>query len=154
VLFHHAHVGPAAHAALNCGSALGILLGDNESGSVVIDLGGSVFKRRSSVPRYGIILDHPNALCTFVTPSHQPFQTPLKSMVITSTLSHGNHAALVSASPVEDEAVEPPIGGYSSEKPKDESVTYIEERTGDEITEYAHTSDAAFVARHLRVDLK
>ena len=77
-------------------------------------------------------------------------------MVITSTLSHGNDAALVSASPVEDEAVEPPICGYSSssEKPKDESVTYIEERTDDEITEYAHTSDAAFIARHLRVDLK
>jgi hypothetical protein len=76
-------------------------------------------------------------------------------MVITSTLSHGNDAAFVSASPVEDEAVEPPICGYSSssEKPK-ESVTYIEERTDDEITEYAHTSDAAFIARHLQVDLK
>lgn len=75
-------------------------------------------------------------------------------MVITSVSSHGNDAVLVSASPVEDEAVEPPIGGYSSEKPKDESVTCIEERTDDEITEYAHTTDAAYIARHLRVDLK
>lgn len=75
-------------------------------------------------------------------------------MVITSTYSHGNDAALASASPVEDEAVEPPIGGYLSEKPKDESVTYIEERTDDEITEYAHTADVTYIARHLRVDLK
>ena len=114
-----------------------------------------MFKRRSSVPHHGTSVN-PNALCTFVLPRHHPLQTPLKSMVITSTLSHGNDAALVSASPVEDEAVEPPICGYSSssEKPKDESVTYIEERTDDEITEYAHTSDAAFIARHLRVDLK
>jgi hypothetical protein len=33
-------------------------------------------------------------------------------------------------------------------------VTYIEERTGDEITEHAHTADAASIARHLNVDLK
>lgn len=114
-----------------------------------------MFKRRSSVPHYGTLI-HSDALCTFVLPRHQPFQNPLKSMVITSTLSHGNDAALVSASPVEDETVEPPICGYSSssEKPKDDSVTYIEERTDGEITEYAHTSDAAFIARHLRVDLK
>jgi hypothetical protein len=75
-------------------------------------------------------------------------------MVITSAPSHGNDAAFSCASTVEDEPVEPPIGGYSSEKPKDESVTYTEERTDDEITEYAHTTDAAFVARRLRVDIK
>lgn len=75
-LFHNVHLAFATRAALNCGSALGIFLGDNEPALVVIDLGGSVFKRRSSVPHYGI-LDHPNALCTFVTPRHQPFQTPL-----------------------------------------------------------------------------
>jgi hypothetical protein len=74
-------------------------------------------------------------------------------MVIISTLSHGNDTALSTGPPVEDEP-EPPICGYNSEKPKDESVTYTEERTGDEITEHAHTADAASIARHLKVDLK
>jgi hypothetical protein len=75
-------------------------------------------------------------------------------MVITSALSHGNDAAFSCTSTVEDEAVEPPIGGYSSEKTKDESVTHTEERADDEITEYAHTVEAASIACHLRVDLK
>jgi hypothetical protein len=75
-------------------------------------------------------------------------------MVITSVPSHGNDAAFSCASTVEDEAVEPPIGGYSSEKTKDDSVIHIEERTDDEITEYAHTVNVAFIARHLRVGLK
>jgi hypothetical protein len=75
-------------------------------------------------------------------------------MVITSVPSHGNDAAFSCASTVEDEAIEPPIGGYSSEKTKDDSVTHIEERTDNENTEYAHTIDAAFIARHLRVSLK
>jgi hypothetical protein len=74
-------------------------------------------------------------------------------MVVISTLSHGNDTALSTGPPVEDEP-EPPICGYNNEKPKDESVTYIEERTGDELTEYAHTSDAASIARHLNVDPK
>lgn len=74
-------------------------------------------------------------------------------MVITSVPSHGNDAAISIASSVEDEPVEPPIGGYS-EKIKDDSVTFIEERTDDEVIEYAHTADAAQVARQLRVDLK
>jgi hypothetical protein len=75
-------------------------------------------------------------------------------MVVTSVPSHGNEAAFSSASPVEDEPVEPPIGGYSSEKPKDGSVNYIEERVDDELIEYAHNVGAASVASHLRVDLK
>ena len=74
-------------------------------------------------------------------------------MVITSVPSHGNDAAISIPSTVEDEPVEPPIGGYC-EKIKDDSVTFIEERTNEEIIEYAHTVDAASVARQLRVDLK
>lgn len=74
-------------------------------------------------------------------------------MVITSIPSHGNDAAISIASSVEDEPVEPPIGGYC-EKIKDDSVTFIEERTDDELIEYAHTADAVHVARQLRVDLK
>jgi hypothetical protein len=74
-------------------------------------------------------------------------------MVITSVPSHGNDAAFSCAFTVEDEPVEPPIGGYSSETPNDDSVTSLEKRTDDEITGCAHTTDAASIARHLRVDL-
>lgn len=73
-------------------------------------------------------------------------------MVITSVPSHGNDAIPPSdpAPPVEDE---PPICG-STEKSKDESVTTIEERTGDDITEYAHTVDVKHLADRLQVNLK
>ena len=74
-------------------------------------------------------------------------------MVITSVPSHGNDAAISIASTVEDEPVEPPIGGYC-EKSKNDSVTFIEGRTDEEIIEYAHTVDAADIVRQLRVDLK
>ena len=119
---------------------------------IVPALLGHVFKRRCSVPGSGKVQPS-NALCTSVSSHQQPLELPSTSMVIISTLSHGNDTALSTGPPVEDEP-EPPICGYNSEKPKDESVTYIEERTGDEITEYAHTADAASIARHLNVDPK
>jgi hypothetical protein len=146
------HVAGTYHAALHCGSALGIILGVELPALIVLALLGHVFKRRCSVPGSGKVQPS-NALCTSVSSHQQPLELPSTSMVIISTLSHGNDTALSTGPPVEDEP-EPPICGYNSEKPKDESVTYIEERTGDEITEYAHTADAASIARHLNVDPK
>lgn len=78
----------------------------------------------------------------------------MKQIVVRAIVSI--YQADTSLSPSLDE---PPICGYSSEKPhdeksKDESVTYIEERTDDEIVEYAHTAGFAHIARHLNVDLK
>ena len=147
------HVVGTNHAALHCGSALGIFLGVELPALIVVALPGHVFKRRCSVPGSGRVQPS-NALCTSVSSHQQPIEPPSTSMVIISTLTHGNDAALSTGPPVEDEP-EPPICGYNnSEKTKDESVTYIEERTGDEITEYAHTADAASIARHLNVELK
>lgn len=73
-------------------------------------------------------------------------------MVITSVSSHGNDATPSTdpAPPVEDE---PPICGLS-EKTKDESVTYTEERANDPFNEHAHVIDAAQLAHRLQVNLK
>lgn len=71
-------------------------------------------------------------------------------MVISSIPSHDATPSTDPPPPVEDE---PPICGYN-EKPTNESVTTIDERSDDDVTELAHTTDVAFLARHLSVNTK